>query len=104
MISIQLEFKKSVIALAGNPYGKQVFQEQVQSVLDSRCIDVENMATTDEKIEIVFPDQITYATSSFIQGFFDYWLTTIGYDMVHEIIEISSVHESVVQNVWSNIG
>jgi len=61
MSTINLSFKNSVVALAGNPYGKNVYKEQV----------VPKLGENEDRIIISFPSQIEYVTSSFIQGFFD---------------------------------
>ena len=94
MQTITLEFKKTMAALVGNPYGKSVFEEQVAPKIDNN----EN-----DKITIVFPDNITYATSSFIQGFFDFWLRTMGIDKVREKIVIKSNNDRLVKGIWEEV-
>ena len=94
MQTIKLEFKKTMVALAGNPYGKSVFEEQVVPKIDKKEGDM---------ITIVFPDNITYATSSFIQGFFDFWLKTMGIDKVRDKIVIESKNDRLIKSIWEEI-
>lgn len=93
MTTINLNFKNSTVALAGNPYGKYIFNEQVLPKVNDM----------DDKIVITFPRQIEYVTSSFIQGFFDYWLGTIGYEGIKKKVDVKSDHDNVVKYIWDNV-
>ncbi len=93
MSIINLKFKNTIVALAGNPYGRKVFNEQVKP----------NLNETDDSITIVIPHQISYVTSSFIQGFFDFWLRTIGYNEIKKKIIIQTSNERVKNYIWNNI-
>jgi hypothetical protein len=65
---ILLEIKdRSLTKLAGNIYGRKLFDEQVDGKINMN-----------EPFVIVFPDQIDYLASSFIQGFFGKIYTEIG--------------------------
>ena len=65
---ILLEIKdRSLTKLAGNIYGRKLFDEQVDGKINMN-----------EPFVIVFPDQIEYLASSFIQGFFGKIYTEIG--------------------------
>lgn len=65
---ILLEIKdRSLTKLAGNIYGRKLFGEQVDGKINMN-----------EPFVIVFPDQIDYLASSFIQGFFGKIYTEIG--------------------------
>ena len=65
---ILLEIKdRSLTKLAGNIYGRKLFDEQVDRKINMN-----------EPFVIVFPDQIDYLASSFIQGFFGKIYTEIG--------------------------
>ena len=65
---ILLEIKdRSLTKLAGNIYGRKLFDEQVDGKINMN-----------EPFVIVFPDQIDYLASSFIQGFFGKIYTAIG--------------------------
>lgn len=64
---IQLKFGKAVTRLAGNDYGRQIYQEQVKDMIDFSSV-----------TQIVFPEQIISIASSFVQGFFDEIIANIG--------------------------
>ena len=65
---ISLEIKdRSLTKLAGNSYGRTLFDAQVDGRID-----------LNEPFTIVFPEQIDYLASSFIQGFFGKIYTEIG--------------------------
>lgn len=65
---ILLEIKdRSLTKLAGNIYGRKLFDEQIDGKINMN-----------EPFVIVFPDQIDYLASSFIQGFFGKIYTEIG--------------------------
>ena len=55
MKTINLQFPKSETRLAGFPYGEAVYNEQVKDII-----------TFEDKIEIVFPNQIEKVASSFV--------------------------------------
>ena len=93
MKTVDLKFKKSTVALAGNPYGKNIFNDQV----------LPKIGDVDDEITISFPSQIQYVTSSFIQGFFDFWLRTMGYEEIKKKIVIKSENEKVVKYIWDNV-
>ena len=57
---VELKFDKTVTRLAGNPYGRLVYEEQVKGKVDFG-----------KTVYITFPDEIIYIASSFVQGFFD---------------------------------
>lgn len=79
---IDLNFDRSLVALAGNRFGKKTYEKQVRGKLD----------ISSGKIIIHFPDNIEKVASSFVQGFFTEWLTLYGLDAVRDRIIIESVH------------
>ena len=91
MNSIELKFPNTTVALAGNPFGKTIFSEQVEPKLSNY------------PVTIVFPDQISFITSSFIQGFFDYWLRKMTYDQIHDNIIIQSSKKKKKKYIWDNL-
>ena len=93
MNTIQLQFSNATVALAGNPYGKKVFEEQVRPKIDS----------LDDDTTIVLPSQIEFVTSSFIQGFFDTWLHHYGVENTKKHVKIDAANKSVVDYIWDNI-
>ena len=92
MNRIELKFKPATVALAGNPYGRKEFNNQVKPKLNQ-----------DDQITLVFPDQIIYITSSFIQGFFDYWLRTIGIENMKKNIIVQTTHDNLTAYIWKNL-
>ncbi|MFC3928730.1 hypothetical protein ACVR05_00575 [Streptococcus caprae] len=74
---IKLNFKKTYISLSGNPYGQQIYTEQVKKISD-----------TDDKIRLVFPEQIENIASSFFQGLFKDELEKIGKNAVIKKYEL----------------
>ena len=92
MQSVELQFDKTLIALAGFPFGQVTFQTQVKD-----CIDL------DREVTIKFPDNIIRVASSFVQGFFDEWQNAYGVDAIRERVIISSVNEKINDQVFSNL-
>lgn len=92
MNSIQLKFGKAVTRLAGNEYGRQVYNEQVKDIIDFSTV-----------TQIVFPEQIISIASSFVQGFFDEIVANIGILGVgKQIIVIApslNVEEKIIKNL-----
>lgn len=73
---IPLEIKdRSLTKLAGNSYGRKLFDAQVDGQID-----------LNEPFTIVFPEQIDYLASSFIQGFFGKIYTEIGREGMEKIL------------------
>lgn len=64
---IELVFDNTLTNLAGYEYGKKVYEQQVQGKID-----------LNEEFQLVFPKQIKGVASSFVQGFFEQIVTTIG--------------------------
>ena len=89
---IYLRFEKSDDRLAGNPYGKKIFRDQVS-----------NFIKYDQKNIIVFPDQIRWVASSFVQGFFSEVVEKIGYANFDSIIQIKARNSEVAQNIRKDL-
>lgn len=89
---INLKFKASITGLAGNPFGQSVYKEQVASKINPN-----------ERITIVFPEQVEDIAISFIQGFFKEIIDHYGYDKLREMIEVEAGNEFVVKKIWENI-
>ena len=92
MKRIELKLDRSLIALAGNPFGRKVFEEQVKSCLD-----------TDTDYCIVFPKNVEMVGSSFVQGFFNYWLQTIGLDGILKHIKVEASSPDLVSTIYANL-
>lgn len=89
---IELQFSKAVTRLAGNAYGRKIYNEQVKGKIDFSS-----------KTQIVFPDQIIAIASSFIQGFFDDIIANIGImgvgDQVIVVAPSINVEEKIIKNL-----
>lgn len=79
MIKIELSFAKGDTRIAGNPYGKEVFREQVKEKIDYADINI-----------IVFPNTIEKVASSFVQGFFAEVISKVGYQRFYDVIKIEA--------------
>lgn len=89
---IHLKIEDSITGLAGFPYGKAVFDEQVKNEVTA--------ADYEQGIEIVFPDKIKRITSSFVQGFFSDLVTQLGYYGVQNSIKVSSSSAALSASVF----
>jgi len=89
---INLEFDSLLVALAGNPYGRKEFDRQVRPHIDN-----------DLDYCLVFPEHIKCVVSSFVQGFFGYWLESMGVDGIVQHIEIKSKHPELRESIIKNL-
>lgn len=88
----QLVFDSNVTRLAGNPYGREVYDKQLKGKIEFDKISV-----------IVFPKEIENVASSFVQGFFADIVANIGFNGLNEKIEIQAndkVKEKVKRSLW----
>ena len=91
-MTIELNFDKSLVGLAGNPFGKKSFERMVN-------IDIPD----DDSIVLVFPDNIKKIASSFVQGFFSKWVTEYGIEYVKDHIVIETPYENLKEYILDNI-
>ena len=89
---INLIFDKSTTRLAGNPYGRSVFREQIEKAIKY-----------DKKNVIVFPDNIERVASSFIQGMFAEIVEKIGYAGVIEHITLKAKTEELAKEMYEDL-
>lgn len=92
MKKIELVFDKADTSLAGFPYGKKVYENQVKNEMDFS-----------ESLTIVFPEQIERVASSFIQGFFSDIINIIGYGGIERQIEIDAKTKELSDSIKRNI-
>lgn len=92
MKTIVLNFPKSETRLAGFPYGEKVYEEQVQKII-----------SFDEKITIIFPEQIEKVASSFVQGFFANIVMAIGYKGIEKNVIIESKSDKLTASIRKKI-
>lgn len=92
MKTIYLQFSKTVTRLAGNEYGRKVYEEQVKSIIDFSC-----------KTQIVFPEHIISVASSFVQGFFDEIVARVGILGVGKQVEVVAPSINVDEKIIKNL-
>ena len=85
MIEINLKFDKMLTSLAGNKFGVSEFDKQVKQV------------DYNSSYKIIFPNRIKYIATSFIQGFFQEFIKTIGISGIEDKVEIESTIENLKQ-------
>lgn len=90
---IELKFNKTMVALAGFPFGQETFKTQVEISVTNPC----------ESVEIHFPDSIIRIASSFVQGFFDSWLNEYGIEIIRSNVTITSANERIPNQVLENL-
>lgn len=90
--SIVLEFDKTLVGLAGYPFGTSTFEKFGKGKVD------ENQA-----IQIIIPDRIVRVASSFVQGFFSEWIDKYGVEWVRRNVQVSTPNEEVKQSVYKNL-
>ncbi len=91
MTTVTLSFKSTISRLAGNQYGRQVYEEQVSSYFKPN-----------QPLVIVFPDQIIDVATSFVQGFFKAMIDVYGKENFFSNIEIVAC-ERVKQRIEDNL-
>ena len=89
---IELVFGKADTRLAGNPYGRSVYKEQVEGKIDYSAKNV-----------ICFPQNIEKIASSFVQGFFAEIVEQVGFDRVQDVIRVTASTDQIVENVWKDL-
>lgn len=89
---IELVFGKADTRLAGNPYGRSVYKEQVEGKIDFSGKNV-----------ICFPQNIEKIASSFVQGFFAEIINQIGFEKIQDVIRISASSDKIVDNMWKDL-
>ena len=89
---ISLNFKdKTITGLAGFPYGKEIYEEQVKNIFDENTKNV-----------IIFPEQIERVAISFFQGFTKEMIEKYGKDNMLNKIEIRGKN-NIVKKFYSVI-
>jgi hypothetical protein len=76
---IELKFDKSLNRIAGNAYGQEIYQKQVENIIDFTGMNV-----------IVFPQYIEDIAISFVQGFTLKIFEKIGRDAFLDHISIDA--------------
>lgn len=93
MNKINLVFNKCDIYLGGTPYGRRIYNEQVKKRINF----------DDDKIVIVFPEQVQQLTSSFIQGFFYEIKAKLGLEGIEKKVFIENSGENFKKDIINNL-
>lgn len=89
---IYLSFGDEITRLAGYPYGKSIYQNQVKGNIKF-----------DQKSCIVFPPQIVSVASSFVQGFFKEIVSEVGILGVGDRVEVMTGSKDLTQSIIDNL-
>lgn len=92
MNKIELRFDKATTRLAGNPYGRKIYMEQVKGRIKYN-----------EKNCIIFPNQIEKIASSFTQGLFSEIIKKIGYVGIDQKIQIKARNEELEKTIYEDL-
>ena len=90
MIKIELKFDDDLEVLAGNDFGKSVFNGQLKNKFDMNDMN-----------ELVFPDKIDMICSSFVQGLFYEYLNKYPVEEIEKHIYIANENhkEDVIEGL-----
>lgn len=88
MNKVKLYFEKALTNLAGYEFGIEVYEEQVKGKID-----------INREFIIEFPEQIKVVASSFVQGFFEEIVNSIGLLATEERTVIVSNNEKIVKTL-----
>lgn len=89
---IELVFDKATTRLAGNPYGRAVYNEQIAGKIDYEKMNV-----------IYFPDNIEKVASSFTQGLFAEIIENVGYSGVNDTVIIKAKNEELEKTIYEDL-
>lgn len=89
---IVLKFDKAATRLAGNPFGRATYEQQVKDSIHF-----------DERNVIVFPTQIEKIASSFTQGFFEEIVKKVGYAHFRDVIRVEAGNDELVSVMYSDL-
>ncbi len=85
---IQLQFDKKINNLAGNRYGREIYQEQLKDKIRET-----------ERYEIELPEIIEDVASSFIQGIYSELAEKVGKEKAMSILELHSQRKEVDEKI-----
>lgn len=89
---VKLNFDGTITGLAGNPYGKRIYNEQVKDKIDLSY-----------PVVIEFPNQIEEVASSFSQGFFAELINEWGLTKVIDNVSIKSIYDYLEKNIKDDL-
>lgn len=88
----KLTFKKSLADLAGNRFGRKIYEDQVKPSFDP---DAENI--------VIIPDSISYVGTSFIQGIYAELSETYGRRGALQKMTLKSDNEETMNKIEKSI-
>lgn len=83
MIYIDLKFDKTMTSLAGNRFGREIYNSQIEDKI------------TEDGVSAKIPDNIEDIASSFYEGIFAKLTKQYGVDKAHELLQISTKNDYV---------
>ena len=89
---IYIEANKSITGLAGFDFGNKMYEEQVKGKIDFNG-----------EIILVFPENIQRFASSFIQGFFEDFVTHIGISGIENNVKIESSNKKLKEKIINDL-
>ena len=92
MNKINLVFDKQLTRLAGNPYGAEIYNNQVKEKID-----------WDAQNEIIFPNEINRIAISFIQGFAKEILKRVDKNEVEKLFVFKASSSELEEKILNNI-
>lgn len=93
MVEIELVFAEGNRGLAWFDKGVKTYEEQVKP----------NYTGINDKITLKFPEHIEQVTSSFVQGLFDEWIHSNGYQWIQENVIIETSGDYLREAIWDRI-
>lgn len=91
-VKIELSFDKLINNLAGNRFGREIYQSQAKAQIN-----------TEAKNYILLPTQIEDIASSFIQGFYSELSEKCGKEQALKIMEFCSENPYVMEKIKESI-
>lgn len=88
----RLTFKKSMADLAGNRFGRKIYEDQVKPSFDP---DAENI--------VIIPENISYVGTSFIQGIYAELSEVYGRNVALQKMTLKSDNEETMNKIEKSI-
>lgn len=85
---ILLQFDKTITNLAGNRYGREIYSNQIENILE-----------LSEKNVVEIPETIEDVASSFVQGIYSALSEQYGKEKALNIMELYSVRADVMEKI-----
>lgn len=89
---VELNIDKNFVCLAGNDYGKKVYNEQIKNIID-----------VSKDFYIKFPSSVKFISSSFVVGLFSEIDLKIIEERAHIISEYESIRSIINKIIWKEL-